>query len=172
MIRLATVSDVPAVVALVNAAFRGDSSRMGWTTEADLLGGQRVDAEAVTQMVVTAGHAVLVREQDDGLIACVHLAQTGDGCYLGMMTVLPTAQGAGIGGQMLEAAERWAVEQWGSRSMHMTVITLRAELFTWYGRRGYRRTGEHKPFPYGDERLGLPRRDDLVFEVLAKSLLS
>jgi len=71
---------------------------------------------------------------------------------------------------MLEAAERWAIEHWSSRAMHMTVIVQRPELIAWYERRGYRRTGERKPFPYGDQRFGLPRRDDLAFEVLRRPL--
>ena len=54
--------------------------------------------------------------------------------------------------------------------MEMTVITQRRELIAWYERRGYTVTGESRPFPHSDERFGLPRRTDLVFEVLAKPL--
>jgi len=81
-------------------------------------------------------------------------------------------QNRGIGRQLLEAAERFAVAQWSARSMHLTVIQQRAELLAWYERRGYKRTGTCKPFPYGDERFGLPRRSDLVFEVLRKPLVN
>ena len=52
----------------------------------------------------------------------------------------------------------------------MTVIDIRDELITFYERRGYRRTGIKKPFPYGDERYGIPKRDDLRFEILEKAL--
>jgi GNAT superfamily N-acetyltransferase len=79
-------------------------------------------------------------------------------------------QNAGLGRQVLEAAEQWAVEHWSPRSMHMTVLVQRPELIAWYERRGYTRTGQRKSFPYGDERFGLPRRDDLAFEVLRKRL--
>jgi hypothetical protein len=52
----------------------------------------------------------------------------------------------------------------------MTVITLRPELLAFYERRGFRRTGETVPFPYGDPRFGLPRRPDLEMETLVKEL--
>ena len=168
--RAATAADAPAVTALVNSAYRGESSKAGWTTEADLLGGQRVDVERITGTIGMPGSIILLHEHDHVLIGCVHLERTGDDCYLGMLTVRPTLQRGGLGRQVLETAERWALEHWSSRSMHMTVITQRTELIAWYERRGYRRTGERKPFPYDDERFGLPRRTDLVFEVLSKQL--
>ena len=168
--RLATPADAPALAALVNSAYRGESSKLGWTSEADLLGGQRVDVEGLTATIAKPENVILVHERDDEPIACVHLARTDQDCYLGMLTVRPTAQRSALGGQLLEAAERWASGHWSSRSMHMTVIVQRAELIAWYERHGYRRTGEIKPFPYGDERFGLPRRDDLAFEVLSKTL--
>jgi ribosomal protein S18 acetylase RimI-like enzyme len=169
-VRPATHAEAPALSALVNSAYRGDSSRAGWTTEADMLGGQRVDEGRIVEMVTRPGSVILVHASQGELIACVHLERTGEDCYLGMLTVQPTGQGRGIGRQLLEAAERWAVEHWSSRAMHMTVIAQRTELVAWYERRGYRITGTRKPFPYDDERSGLPKRDDLVFEVLWKSL--
>lgn len=169
-IRAATAEDALALVALVNSAFRGDSSKAGWTTEADLLGGQRIDVEQILETVARPGNVILLHEEDRALVGCVHLERTNEDCYLGMLTVQPTRQGAGLGRQLLEAAERWAIEHWSSRAMRMTVIVQRPELFAWYARRGYVRTGERKPFPYGDERFGLPRRDDLEFEVLRKPL--
>lgn len=169
-LRPATLDDVSALVALVNSAYRGDSSRAGWTTEADLLGGQRVDAEGVAGTIRQTDHVILVHESDAGLLACVLLERVGDGAYLGMLTVRPTAQGGGIGRRLLESAEGFAAARWQSRSIHMTVIVQRPELIAWYERRGYRRTGELRPFPYGDERFGLPKRSDLAFEVLRKPL--
>jgi ribosomal protein S18 acetylase RimI-like enzyme len=168
--RPATAADAPALVALVNSAYRGDSSKAGWTTEADLLDGQRTDLEALTDTIANPDNVILLLVQDQDVIACVHLRHTGDSCYLGMLTVRPTTQGSGLGRQLLETAERWAVEHWGSRSMHMTVISQRTELIAWYERHGYSRTGEQKPFPYGDERFGRPRRADLAFDVLSKPL--
>jgi ribosomal protein S18 acetylase RimI-like enzyme len=170
--RAATEDDVPALVRLVNSAYRGDSSRAGWTTEADLLGGVRIDAERLTAAVRSPDHVILVHEQAGDIVACVHLQRTGDECYLGMLTTRPTLQGAGLGRQMIEAAERWALAHWRSRAMHMTVIVQRTELIQWYERRGYAVTGERKPFPYGDVRFGEPMRPDLAFHVLRKPLAS
>lgn len=168
--RAATAADAPALVALVNSAYRGDSSKAGWTSEADLLGGQRINVEGLTGTIATPGNIVLLHEHDEVPVGCVHLERTGEDCYLGMLTIRPTMQGTGLGRQLLEAAERWALEHWSSRSVHLTVIVQRTELVAWYERRGYIRTGERKPFPYGDERVGLPRRADLAFEVLRKRL--
>jgi ribosomal protein S18 acetylase RimI-like enzyme len=170
--RAAIAADASALTALVNSAYRGDSSRAGWTTEADLLGGQRIDVARLTEIIATPGNVILLHEADGAPVACVHLHRTDDDCYLGLLTVRPTTQGSGIGRRLLEAAERWAIEQWSSRSMHMTVLVQRLELVAWYERHGYRQTGERKPFPYGDERFGLPQRDDLAFAVLRKPLMS
>ena len=168
--RPATLDDVDAVVTLVNSAYRGDSSRAGWTTEADLLGGIRIDAARIASAVAADGQVILVHEHDGMIAACVHLQRTGDHCYLGMLTTMPTLQGVGVGRGMLEAAESWAGAHWHSRHMDMTVLVQRTELLAWYARRGYSPTGERKPFPYGDDRWGLPTRDDLAFHVLRKPL--
>lgn len=165
-------ADVEAIVALVNSAYRGDSSRAGWTTEADLLGGQRVDADGIRELVVAEGRRLLVHRGADGaLLACVLLEpKSAGGCYLGMLTVRPTLQAAGFGRRLLAAAEKYAAAELRASYVEMTVISVRTELVAWYERRGYARTGERRPFPYGDERFGLPQRPDLEFEVLSKRL--
>ena len=173
VVRIATINDIDALVALVNSAYRGDSSRAGWTTEAHLLDGLRVDASGVSSAITaSADQTVLVREDAGELVACVHLQRTGTTCYLGMLTTKPARQASGIGRSMIEYAERFARDEWHSTEMHMTVLTARTELVAWYERRGYARTGERKPFPYGDEKWGLPKRADLEFYVLRKSLTS
>lgn len=171
-VRAATHDDVASLVALVNSAYRGDSSRAGWTTETDLLGGIRVDDERIRASVGRADQVVLVHEEHDTIVACVHLQRTGHQCYLGMLTTKPSLQGLGLGKQMIQLAEEWALREWQSSVMHMTVLAQRPELLAWYERRGYAITGESKPFPYGDERWGLPKRDDLRFHVLRKTLTS
>lgn len=173
-LRPAATLDAPAIAALVNSAYRGDSSRAGWTTEADLLGGQRTDAEGVADIIASPNEVVLVHHEpqspDGELKCCVHLERTDEGCYLGMLTVRPTLQAGGIGRRLLASAETWAARHWGSSRVYMTVIAQRPELIAWYERRGYVKTGQRQPFPYGDARFGLPQRDDLVFEVLEKQL--
>lgn len=168
--RAATPDDVGAIVALVESAYRGEASRAGWTTEADLLDGRRTGPEDVLAQLARPQSRMLLAERDGELLACAHVAVEDGAGYFGMFSVRPGLQGAGIGGQVLAEAERFARDEFGMDVMRMTVIDLREELIAWYERRGYRRTGIKKPFPYGDERFGLPRRDDLRFEVLEKAL--
>jgi GNAT superfamily N-acetyltransferase len=168
--RSATLDDVAAVVTLVGSAYRGESGRRGWTTESDLIDGQRVDAAGVAEVVAQAGSRVLLGEADGRLLACCHIEKQGEVCYFGMFAVVPDLQGAGVGKQMVREAERIARDEWHCAAMEMTVISVREELVAWYERRGYRRTGVFKPFPYGDARFGTPKRDDLRFELLVKPL--
>ncbi|PWK92124.1 GNAT family N-acetyltransferase [Fulvimonas soli] len=168
--RTAGPADVAAVVALVESAYRGDSGRRGWTTESDLLDGRRTDAAGVAQIIAQPHGRILLAERDGRLLASCHVERQGEVGYFGMFAVDPAQQNGGVGKRVLAEAERIAREEWGCRAMEMTVIVQREELIAWYGRRGYRRTGVFKPFPYGDERFGIPRRDDLRFEVLAKEL--
>ncbi|MGW1842156.1 GNAT family N-acetyltransferase [Streptomyces sp. NPDC001966] len=169
--RDAAAADVPALVTLIESAYRGDSSRSGWTTEADILQGQRTDPDGVRRVLEAPGSRLLVVERDGGLVACCQLEHRGDAAYFGMFAVRPGLQGAGLGKVIIAEAERTVRESWGVREMHMTVISVREELIAWYERRGYRRTGELSPFPYGDERFGIPQRDDLAFELLVKDLV-
>ncbi|MEU6945654.1 GNAT family N-acetyltransferase [Streptomyces sp. NPDC046316] len=169
--RDAVEDDVVALVPLVESAYRGDSSRAGWTTEADILQGQRTDEEGVRAVITTPGSRLMVVERDGELVACCQLEHRGEAAYFGMFAVRPELQGAGLGRRIIEEAERRVREIWGVSEMHMTVISVREELIAWYERRGYRRTGRMTPFPYGDERFGVPQRDDLQFELLVKPLV-
>ncbi|MER5553681.1 GNAT family N-acetyltransferase [Streptomyces sp. NPDC002793] len=168
--RDATEGDVPVLVRLVESAYRGDASRAGWTTEADILQGQRTDADGVREVLAAPHGRVLLVERGDDPVACCQLEHRGKAAYFGMFAVRPDLQGAGLGKVIIAEAERTARDSWGVSEMHMTVISVREELIAWYERRGYRRTGELTPFPYGDERFGIPQRDDLTFELLVKAL--
>ncbi|MFD9353105.1 GNAT family N-acetyltransferase [Streptomyces sp. NPDC060031] len=168
--RSAVESDVPELVALVESAYRGEASRGGWTTEADYLEGQRTDEDGVRRVIETPDGTLLVVERGGELVACCQLEHRGDHVYFGMFAVRPGLQGGGLGKEILAEAERRAREQWDAKEMRMTVVNVREELIAYYVRRGYRRTGEMSPFPYGDERFGVPLRTDLAFELLVKSL--
>ncbi|MDQ8044491.1 MAG: GNAT family N-acetyltransferase [Solirubrobacteraceae bacterium] len=185
--RFATTVDVPAIHALVESAYRGEASEQGWTSESHLLGGQRIDEGMLVDLLSTPGALVVLVERDARLVACCELrgpiGTIGDdpaivtpddgpvgAAYFGMFAVDPTLQGDGIGREVLAEAERIAASQLGATRMEMTVIEQRGALVGWYERRGYARTGEVKPFPYGDERFGLPKVDDLRMVVLAKDL--
>ena len=122
------------------------------------------------EIIEKSGSLVLLAERGVLLLACCHIEKQGDACYFGMFAVDPSQQGAGLGKLVMAEAERVAREDFGCARMEMTVISVRDELVAWYERRGYRRTGKFKPFPYGDERFGIPLRDDLQFELLMKPL--
>lgn len=169
-LEFATAADVHEISALVNSAYRGESSKQGWTTEADLLGGQRTDPETLEKSLSVPCNFVFTYRENGEMKACVNLMQKESSCYLGMLTVKPTLQKSGLGRKVLSAAEEIARRQFGSKEMYMTVITIREELISWYERCGYRRTGEFENFPYGDEKFGIPKRPDLKFEILRKRL--
>ena len=168
--RAATADDVDALVALVTSAYRGDVSRQGWTTEADLLDGNRIDPDVLRRDIARARSRVLIAEREGDMLACAHVCEEEGAGYFGMFSVRPDLQGGGIGKAVLAEAERIAREEWRLPAMRMTVIDVRDELIDFYVRRGYRRTGITRPFPYGDARFGIPKRNDLRFEILEKAL--
>ena len=167
--RTAATSDIPALVTLVTSAYRGESSRSGWTTEADLLDGARIDPDVLRADIERADSRVIVIDGAHAPLACAHVAIEDGAGYFGMFAVDPTQQGRGTGDALLAECERIARDEWHLPGMRMTVIDVREALIAFYLRRGYRRTGILKPFPYGDTRFGIPRRDDLRFEVLEKT---
>lgn len=169
-VRPATLDDADAIAALVHLAYRSDESRQGWTTELELVGGQRTDPAMVASMVEDPEGLVLVSPDAEGLLACCHLQRRVGGGYLGMFAVRPGRQGNGVGRRMLVAAERWVVREWGAHRLELTVLGQRPELIAWYERRGFVLTGELHDFPYGDERFGTPHRPDLVLLEMAKTL--
>ena len=167
----ATPDILPALHALIESAYRGDTARTGWSHEADLLDGQRTDRESLAVMLADPAQQLLVLRDNDELRACVALTDKGAGlAYLGMLTVDPARQSAGLGRLILAAAEDHAAAHFGAARIEMTVIAQRGELIAWYERRGYALTGERRPFPAHDPRFGLPRRDDLAFVVMEKKL--
>lgn len=192
--RKATPADAPAVHKLVRSAYRGDSSRQGWTTEADLLADERIDEAGVLAKISEPGGAVILAftsspsssssdhpepgsGSGSGPLGCCEVLrypadETGELAYFGMFAVDPKLQAGGIGKRLLREAERYAIEVLGARRMEMTVIWLREELIDWYLRRGYVLVeGEKRPFPYEHLVNGEALRDDLYFVVLRKELV-
>lgn len=167
--RKATLAEAEFIAQFVNSAYRGDSSKAGWTSEADLLDGQRTDASEVESLIQDANSMILLCLQNDEVIGSVLLQKTQEAAYLGMFVVRPTLQGNGIGKHFLNAAERMAQQEWGVSKITMSVITLRPELIAFYERRGYRRTGEILPFP-DDPAAGIPLVQGLQLEMLEKDL--
>ena len=169
-LREAAPSDFPAVVALANSAYR-DVSGQGWTSEAGYIGGQRLTEDALrADFAAQPGASLLLWRENGELLGTVWLEPAADGAwYLGLLIVRPDLQGAGAGRALLAAAEE-AVGERGGRRIEMSVVNIRDSLIAWYERRGYRLTGQTKPFPYGDERFGKPLRDDLEFLLMEKLL--
>ena len=169
--REAGLADVPALHALVESAYRGESAKAGWTHEADLLGGQRTDEKSLKEIVGDVAQSIRMVEEGSALHGCVLVSDKGSGrAYLGMLTVRPDLQAGGLGRALLTEAERHAREALGAAVMEMTVIRQRRELIDWYLRRGYSETGREEPFPLDDERFGLSKTRELVFVVLEKQL--
>jgi predicted N-acetyltransferase YhbS len=170
-IRHAVAADIPAVHHLVENAYRGDSARKGWTHEADLLGGQRTDAQALAEMIGDPAQRILMAIEEEVVLGCVQVSQkNAETAYLGLLSVDPDLQAGGLGRALISAAENCARDDFNASSMEMTVIVQRQELIAYYQRRGYTQTGETRPFPLDDERFGLPVTRDLAFVVLAKAL--
>lgn len=171
LIRDATAGDIPALHRLIESAYRGETSRAGWTTEADLLAGQRTDPEDLTTILADPAQAMLTAWRGQDLLGCILIADRGEGGgYFGMLSVSPTLQGGGLGRRLVEAAHAALAERFGARRVRISVFPQRESLIEWYRRLGYAPTGETLPFPYGDTRFGLPLRDDLHFIVLERPL--
>jgi ribosomal protein S18 acetylase RimI-like enzyme len=166
-IRLAKRDDLVELNKLVNSAYRGDSSRQGWTTEADLLDGIRTSESSLEEMISRPNAVILLAEETD-LQGCVYLEQQDKTLYLGMLTVKPNVQGKGLGAKLMKASEERA-EMLGCNKIRMTVITDRDELIAYYKRKGFEDSGERAPFP-NDPKFGIPKKA-LEFMVMEKAIV-
>jgi ribosomal protein S18 acetylase RimI-like enzyme len=165
----ATIQDIPQLVALINSAYRGDASKKGWTTEADLLKGDiRTNEETINQLMRGEGAVFLkyINEQNQ-LEGCVFLDKKGNKLYLGMLSVSPDQQARGTGKQLMNAAVIYA-KQHRCDVIFMRVISLRHELINWYEKQGYYQTGQTEPFP-NDNRFGIPTQP-LEFLIMEKKV--
>jgi len=168
MITQATIADAAELSALINSAYRGETSKKGWTTEADLLEGTRTSEEELISIIASSNHYILKFIRDEKIIGSVLLIAKKEVLYLGMLTVSPELQNSGIGKQLLQAAEQLAQQLELSR-IQMTVIGIRKELLAWYIRNGYEDTGVREPFPFGEGDKALTS-EPLDFIVLEKKL--
>ena len=146
--RKAQPADAPAVRALIESGYRGDSARRGWSNEADLLGGDRTTPEEVAAMIAAPEKRVLLAEEDGALVGTVTVTDLGQGrAYMGLLCVDPERQAGGLGRMLVREVEQLAAEVFVSKVMELIVVDVRTELIAWYERRGYRRTGTLRPFP-------------------------
>lgn len=170
MITQATLADVADLSVLINSAYRGETSKKGWTTEADLLEGTRTSEAELTTILSMPNHTLLKFTRDEKIIGSVLLIAKKDELYLGMLTVSPELQNSGIGKQLLQAAEDHA-EKLGLKTIQMTVIGVRKELLAWYIRHGYKDTGKRLPFPESNDFHPITA-EPLTFSVLEKNISS
>jgi ribosomal protein S18 acetylase RimI-like enzyme len=168
----AVEADYPAIIDLVNLAYRGTGPSASWNIE-NFIEGQRLNDSLLREDLAAKPETHLLTYRDDPggpIQGTVLLDPKKDGVwYLGLLTVRPDLQKRKLGRALLAAAENFAKER-GARRIQMTVINVRDILIAWYERRGYTLTDETRPFPYGDQRFGKPLRDDLSFVVLQKDL--
>jgi len=169
----AVEADYPAIINLINLAFRGTGPSASWNTEIVFIEGQRLNESLLREDLAAKpeAHLLTYRDGPEGpLLGTVLLDPKQDGLwYLGLLTVRPDLQKRQLGRALLAASEAFAKER-GARRIQMTVVNVRDTLIAWYERRGYTRTAETRPFPYGDERFGKPLRNDLHFVVLEKDI--
>ena len=164
----ATLEDAIALNVLVNSAYRGESGKQGWTTEADLIDGTRIDVDGMMDILKDPLATILKYVEDEKILACVELVREDDKLYLGMLTVSPVLQGKGIGKELLLASEQEALKQ-NYNTIVMQVISVRKELIDWYVRHGYIDTGKRKPFHFTEPCFGQPKQQ-LEFVVLEKKI--
>lgn len=164
----ASAEDVPVLNKLVNSAYRGESSRKGWATEADLIDGTRIDESAMLDLIRDENTTILKYVENNEILGCVELRIENESLYLGMLTVNPDLQAKGIGKILMTAGEDFGRRN-NCKKVKMTVVSVRDKLIAWYERHGYSLTGERKPFKMPDERFGIPRQP-LEFVVMEKYL--
>lgn len=165
---VATVNDADRIVDLVESVYRGDSSQVGWTTEAHLLGGQRVDKNMVCSMLQKPESSLLVFRDGERIDACVYLENEPEGVHLGLLSVRGQLQGQKMGQRVLQFCESYISSRWQKSKLIIEVLWQREELIAWYERRGFQKTGVQKPFP-SDPRFGLPKVNDLYFLEMTKN---
>jgi len=198
--RVCALDDVDDVVVFINQAYRGEISAKGWTTESDLLDGQRLDANMAKDIInkqdceilllsfhidqVTSNninenekklidHIISINDnkKKSFLIATVNPEREVDLMHLNMLAIHPDLQSFGIGKFMIDSVERNTKEM-NLKKVVLTVISVRKELVAYYERRGYILNGTKHRFPaYDDPRYGIPKRDDLELHEMEKFVI-
>lgn len=163
-IRLAQISDLQDISNLINLTYSGYSGKKGWTTEVDLISGQKVTPDSIKDK------ECVIYKIEDKMVGCMFLQPKYDtqSLYMYGLTVRPEYQKNKIGSKLLYAAEIATIAK-RFKSIEITVLNKRTELLDWYKRRGYKDYGVRMPVPAN---IGIPKVKDLEFVVLAKDLSS
>lgn len=167
----AELTDSSTLSELINSAYRGESSRQGWTTEADILDGVRTTTADIAKIVQSTSQFILMGELNQEIVACVQCQQqTLSGhptVHFSMVAVKPTLQNKGHGKDILQAAEAMTKREWRAVGFYMSVISMREDVIAFYERLGYERTGEYIDFPVNPEKWQ-PKVAGLNLQYLAK----
>jgi len=165
------VVDAAAVATLINTCFRGEASRAGWTTEADILDGKRTTSGEIASVIRRRDAFVLLGVLNDEVVAAVCCEQQmiagKQTAHFGKVSVKPSLQNKGYGKDLIHAAEAMTKREWRVLGFHMSVISLRTELIAYYERLGYERTGELEAFPENPT-LWQPKVEGLTLAYLVK----
>jgi ribosomal protein S18 acetylase RimI-like enzyme len=153
----ANLDDVKELNNLVNSAYRGEESKKGWTTEAEILDSIRINEKALELLLAKPEVTILkLSDQSGKILGTVCLEIKSLELYLGMFAVSPLAQGNGMGKSLLMAAEHHAIEN-NCAKIIISVISSRVELINWYSRHGYAPTGDSIAFEEIEGRFGDPK---------------
>lgn len=169
VLREAADDDVPELVDLVQAAYRGEG---GWTTEAHLVDGHRTDAVEVRAMLDDPQVTLLVAEHDGELVGCSYTRREPaddagvSRAELGLFAVDPAMQGRGLGGRLLEAQAE-LLESAGVDVLVIQVLQGRPELQQWYRRHGFAPVGRAVPFAGNPDWLKV---DGLGMDIMERPL--
>ncbi len=169
----AELSDAAVLSQLINRAYRGESSRKGWTTEADILDGIRAATADIAKIVHAKDQFMLMGERDEKILACVQCQkQSLDGqtvALFGMIAVEPTKQNLGYGKDLIYAAEAITKREWGVAGFAMLVISQRTDVIDFYARLGYEATQTYVDFPVNPEKWQ-PKVSGLALQYMVKRL--
>lgn len=172
-IEKAEISDIPALSLLIESAYRGETAKIGWTSESDLIDGKRLNDGELAQVIGNSDNQIfIIRDSEDSssILASICIFKKANVCEFGMFAVDPKRQSNGVGKALLSHAENFAKTQWGFARMQLSVITKRQSLIDYYKRRGYSAIG--KTFSMSDHHLndGMTRGHDLELEIYEKKL--
>lgn len=168
VVTVAKEGDIQEISNLINLTYSGYSGKKGWTTEADLLSGQKVTPKAIGEILSNPNKKILVSRGNKLLLGCVFLEKRDKSIYLSALTVNPNFQRKNIGSKLLSSSETFSSLFWKIYNIEMTVLNQRHELLEWYKKRGYKDFGLRLPFPYWNKEMGIPKIGGLEFVVLTK----
>jgi len=135
--RRATPDDIPALVSLINSAYR---------VEDFFVNGDRTNAEDVGARIAAPNACFLVVDGAAGVLAgAVYVDVKSSRGHFALLSVDPFLQRKGVGRALIVAAEDYCRSA-GCQSLDLEVVNLRSELPDYYTALGFQAFGT-APFP-------------------------